>query len=142
MLLSNSLQYALRMMAVSVTTYDSPTLRADELAKLANVPKAYASKILKKLTIAKILTGNKGHGGGYRLARSPSKIFLIDIIEAIEGDIKPRSCVFDFRRCSDIHPCVLHFRWKKLNTEFQNWARNTSLQDIKNDQGKLFPKNM
>jgi hypothetical protein len=28
---------------------------------------------------------------------------------------------------------VLHHRWDQLNTQFQDWARNTSLEDIRQD---------
>ncbi|EQC48726.1 transcriptional regulator [Bacteriovorax sp. BSW11_IV] len=62
------------------------------LAKFHGVPKEYLSKALQCLAAAELIEGTLGPRGGYRIARSPSKISLLDIVEAIEGTKKSFNC--------------------------------------------------
>ncbi len=133
MLLSQSTEYALRIAAYLVLNMRRGPFRAREVAKEARIPVHYSSKILRKLVTAKILKGTRGHGGGFEIAQSPSTIRFIDIFEAMEGEIAPKRCVFGLSICSNKAPCMLHHRWKELNENFQDWARNTTLADVLRD---------
>ena len=48
----------------------------------------YLRKIMRKLVLAGLVTSIPGNNGGFRLAKDPSKISLLDIVEASEGTIK------------------------------------------------------
>lgn len=56
-----------------------------ELADVAGVPSNYLAKVLQSLAAAALITGRRGIGGGYRLARAPADITLVEIIRAIGG---------------------------------------------------------
>ena len=133
MLISRSLEYALRLAAVLALMPEGSSLRADELAEKASVPRAYVSKILTRLSRAKILTGIKGHGGGFALSRDPAEISMREIFAAIEGATHEGRCVFAFRRCNEQEPCVLHHRWQALQSLFSNWADSTTLAHLRRD---------
>ncbi|MEL7197613.1 MAG: Rrf2 family transcriptional regulator [Pseudomonadota bacterium] len=78
-------------------------LSVDVLAELFEVPSAYLSKQMQLLRRAGIVESVRGKGGGYRLARTPDEITLLDIVLAIEGP----SPAF---RCTEIRqngPCGL-----------------------------------
>jgi len=108
-------------------------LSSKHIGKQINVPQAYLSKILRRMVAGGLLESNKGHGGGFKLSRPPNKIKLIDVFAAMEQDIAPKRCVFGLAVCSSANPCVLHHRWDALNSQFQDWSRNTSLEDIRQD---------
>ncbi|MEU5848132.1 RrF2 family transcriptional regulator [Saccharopolyspora shandongensis] len=59
-----------------------PTAR---LAAQFDLPPAYLNKRLQALVRAEILTSTPGARGGFRLARPPAKITLMDVVAAIEG---------------------------------------------------------
>jgi Rrf2 family protein len=61
-------------------------LPARRLAEFHGLPQAYLSKILKLLTRADVLRAVPGTGGGYRLARDPERITVLDILTAVQGD--------------------------------------------------------
>lgn len=63
------------------------TLSTSSLAKIHDLPKAYLSKTLQALARAGIIVGLHGTHGGYRLAREPHSINLLEIVQAIEGEI-------------------------------------------------------
>lgn len=133
MLLSQSAEYALRVMAFLAIQANKHPLRAKDISARANIPVSYSSKILRSMVKAKLLIAEKGHGGGFVIARPPNRIKFIDIFEAIEGQIEPRRCVFGLGTCSAANPCPLHPRWSELNEAFQKWARKTTLADIDAD---------
>lgn len=79
------------------------TLPGAALAEYHGVPESYLLKHLKALTAAGILDSVTGPSGGYRLARPPADISLLDIVEAVEG----KEPAF---RCTEIRqrgPCSL-----------------------------------
>lgn len=139
MIFSRTTEYAFRVMAYIASRDSSLPLRAKDLATEVNVPVSYTSKILSRMSSAGLLQGAKGHGGGFVLSRPINRIRFLDIFEAIEGKLEARRCVFGLKRCSNVSPCILHFRWSQLNEAFQKWARETSLADVKADADKLGP---
>ena len=54
-----------------------------ELAAQTQVPVNYLAKVLQQLAGAGLISGRRGVGGGYKLARPASQIEMIEIIESI-----------------------------------------------------------
>ena len=125
-----TVEYALRAMALLVRQEPDERMRADEIARATNVPKPYLSKILRKLVLAGLLDATKGHGGGFRLARSPDTLVLADVFEAVGYDMHAERCVFGWARCSDDHPCPLHHAWFDLKNRLRDWSETTPLRPI------------
>ncbi|MGK9476833.1 RrF2 family transcriptional regulator [Melioribacter sp. OK-6-Me] len=104
---------------------------AEEISKELKVPKEFVSKVLQTLTYKGIVGSKKGKNGGFYLAKSPSNIYLIDIIEAIDGDKIFKSCVLGFPGCSDENPCPVHDKWGKLRDEAYKMFTKESLAQLK-----------
>ncbi|RKN42988.1 RrF2 family transcriptional regulator [Streptomyces hoynatensis] len=60
-------------------------MTAARLAAFYDLPAAYLNKQLQALARAGILTSTPGPRGGFRLARAPERITLLDVVTAIEG---------------------------------------------------------
>lgn len=60
-------------------------LPAARLAEFHGVPPTYLAKQLQQLSAAGIVTSSRGRRGGYRLARSPADVSLLDIVLAVDG---------------------------------------------------------
>ena len=45
-------------------------------------------KVLRPLVTARVLLSMPGPNGGYSLARTPSKISILEIVEAVDGPIR------------------------------------------------------
>jgi Rrf2 family protein len=69
---------------LNLSWLDSP-VPAGALAAFYELPPAYLNKQLQALVRAGILTSVPGPRGGFRLARDPDAISLLDIVAAIEG---------------------------------------------------------
>jgi Rrf2 family protein len=55
------------------------------IAKQYNANLEYLLKIMLELVRANILRSKRGPHGGYSLARSPKKITMLEVLEAVEG---------------------------------------------------------
>jgi len=74
---------------------DEEPLPMAKLAAWFDLPAAYLNKRLQALVRADILNSTPGARGGFRLARPPERITLMDVVAAIEGPD-------DLFRCTEI----------------------------------------
>ncbi len=105
-------------------------LTAKELARLTLVPSPYLSKILRRLVAAELLASQKGHGGGFVLARPAASIRISDILDAVDELPNEERCAFGWGDCDAAHPCPLHPAWSRLNDALRDWATSTTLQNV------------
>lgn len=75
----------------------------DTVAESECIPRDFLAKILKDLTRAEILRSYQGVHGGYTLAKSPSQISLLDILEAMDGPVGLDLCVREEDGCDKTH---------------------------------------
>jgi Rrf2 family protein len=104
---------------------------ASEVSKELKVPKEYVSKVMQILTDSGIIGSKKGKNGGFYLAKSPSNIKLIDIVEAIDGLEIFNNCVLGFPGCSNENPCPVHDKWGKLRDEAYKMLSSETLEQLK-----------
>ena len=63
-------------------------MQMKEISSNANIPQNYLEQLLSKLRRAQLVKSIRGAKGGYILAREPEEIKVVDILIALEGDIK------------------------------------------------------
>jgi len=90
----------------------------------------YLEQIIIPLRINKLVKSVRGAGGGYILSRQPSKINLMEIIEAMEGPISLVDCVDDSDYCHRIPICAAHEIWKEASFRLREFFKKTTLQDL------------
>ena len=120
MILSRTAEYALRIMTSVALSQGARALRSKEIAASISCPAHYVSKVLRKLVKAGLLRAEKGHGGGFLLAKPADKILFIDVIEVVQGPSKNKHCIFGWRECDPDNPCILHHRWNSVSNSFQH----------------------
>ncbi len=130
MILNQTAEYALRAMAVLAAVSPSERLSSADLARRANLPTHYVSKVMRRLVLARLVTSQRGHGGGFALAREPSGIRIIDVLEAVEFQPAEGQCAFGVGECNPSSPCALHPAYASLHATFLRWARETMLVDM------------
>ena len=130
MYLSRSAEYALRTMTYLARLKPIGRVTARDLAQATDVPGPYLSKIMRRLTAAGLLTSQKGHHGGFRLAKPPSEVRFIDILQAVEFDPTEDHCLFGWEDCGLDDPCPLHSEWSDLMELIEVWARTRTLNDV------------
>ena len=84
--MSEGVEWVLHACTVLATLPTDQALPAAKLAELHDVPPTYLAKHLQATTAAGITRSVAGPRGGYRLARPPAEITLLDIVLAVDGD--------------------------------------------------------
>lgn len=90
--MSEGVEWALHCCTLLAVVPEGTALPATRLAEFHGVPGAYLAKHLQALAAAGILESVPGRRGGYRLARRPADIPLIDVVDAVEGDESAFRC--------------------------------------------------
>jgi len=90
--LSHKLEYACRVLAQLGRSHGQNKLAHIEvLASAESIPANYLVQILNELRGAGLIVSKRGKQGGYALARAPEKINLIDIVQAVDGELLERN---------------------------------------------------
>ena len=62
-------------------------VRVQTIGERQRIPYRFLEQIFQRLRKADLVSGKRGPGGGYVLARRPEEISLRDVVEAIEGPL-------------------------------------------------------
>lgn len=93
---------------------------AGDIAEKYGISANHLAKVLQQLSRAGIVVAVRGVGGGYRLARSPREITLLDIAEIFEGSLDISACVLsdESEPCGQASAC----RVKRVFDEIEQQA--------------------
>jgi Rrf2 family protein len=86
MRMSEGVEWVLHACTILATLPSDQALPAAKLAELHDVPPAYLAKHLQATTAAGITRSVAGPRGGYRLAKPPAEITLLDVVLAVDGE--------------------------------------------------------
>jgi len=130
---SESTKHAIQAMIYLSLHRDKPIL-VRTISEYYSIPLFYLAKIIQILVKHNLVISTKGRGGGVRLKKSPKKIFVSNVVEAIEGkNIGKEQCVYGLDVCSDSVPCPIHKTWKKLKPEIVDVLINQNFETLSND---------
>ena len=91
MKLSIKVQYALQAVLTLALNYESGAVQIHDIARSGQIPVRFLEQLLLAMKKAGLLSSYRGMKGGYYLAKHPSEISLLDIIETLEGPIEMAS---------------------------------------------------
>lgn len=94
------------------------------------VPQTFASQILADLVRAGLATSKAGRDGGYRLARSPSEISVLEVIEAAEGRLRAERCALGDGPCRWEAVCPLHETWSQATATLRELLSRATLAEM------------
>lgn len=101
-----------------------------DIAESQQISEKYISRLIIELKRAGMVKSIRGAKGGYRLARFPKYLTVLDIVEVMEGPINIVDCVQDPDACARISGCATRKMWAKLNEEIRQSLAKITLQDI------------
>ncbi len=90
--MSEGVEWVLHSCTVLATLPTGQALPAAKLAELHELAPAYLAKHLQATAAAGIVESVPGPRGGYRLARPPAEISLLDVVQAVDGDATAFRC--------------------------------------------------
>jgi Rrf2 family protein len=105
-----------------------------EIARTMDIPDQYLGKIAQQLARAGIIEIVQGARGGYRLLTSPEKLTMLDVVEAVIGEIYLNDCVQRPDSCERIPSCAIHLVWQRARDQLRETLREANFASILAEQ--------
>jgi len=102
------------------------------IAEEMNIPAQFLHKVMPRLVKAGLVRSRRGARGGYRLAKDPSEISLLDIIEAIDGPVFINRCLVDKDDCVLHLECAIRPVFARAQAALRHVLREHRLSDVLN----------
>ena len=134
MQITRQADYAVRAVLELATNGSKDRLTAEEIAERRAIPLAFLSKTLGRLAEVGIVATRRGVKGGVELGRSPTRITLLEVVEAIDGPIALNQCVLDEDSCRWSDTCPVHGIWCQLQHQMRDQLQAMSFSDILNGE--------
>lgn len=100
--------YAVRAMLALARAPGDRRTSVPRIAEEMEIPVRFLPQVMGDLVAAGLVEATTGRSGGYRLARPADAITLLDVVDAVEGDSRRRSCVLRSGPCGLDGHCDVH----------------------------------
>lgn len=133
MKISAKARYSLRILldiALNETP-DHPRLMK-EICEAQGLPEKFTSRLVIPLREQGMIHSLRGKSGGFRLAKSPTDITLLAILEAIQGPIALVDCITSRKGCARTAACPAQLIWADVNTAVRNALAAITLETVIN----------
>jgi len=104
-----------------------------EIAREMNIPDQFLSKIAQQLARNGIIEIYQGPKGGLKLLKSPEKISLLEVIEAVIGEIFLNDCILNPTTCGRSPTCKVHAIWDKARNQLREMLREADIASLADD---------
>lgn len=103
-----------------------------EIARRQEISLSYLEQLFSKLRRGDLVSSIRGPGGGYKLARPASELWIADIVLAVDEPLRATRCKGDpAEGCmSDKSRCLTHDLWDELGNQIYLFLRSVSLEDV------------
>ena len=134
MKISTRVEYGLIALTdIAINCEDGNTVSSADIAQRQNISQKYLEQIIMGLRQGGFVRGHKGSRGGYMLSRPAGKIYLSEILNALDNSILADVRDEDDEGGSDIRTSVDSCVWNKLNGYLRTFTGNLTLADLINE---------
>lgn len=127
--ISRETDYAARVLLHLTLQGEGERCTAQQIAQQRLIPRALVRRVVTRLAAANLVVTTRGNEGGISLARPPSEISLLEVVEAMEGPLALNQCVVEPGICPLVPTCNVHVAWLHARDVIR-----THLQGITFDQ--------
>ena len=126
------------MLELAINGGKKPVSRAD-ISGRQEISLSYLEQLFAKLRREQLVTSARGPGGGYRLARSGTEIFVAQIIDAVDESVDVTNCQGK-GNCHQGETCLTHHLWEDLSGQIHDFLSQISLGDLMEGRGQRVNK--
>lgn len=90
---------------------------------------SYLEQLFSKLRKSSLVNSIRGPGGGYILNREADRIFIAQIIDAVNESVDTTKCQ-GAGNCQDGEICLTHYLWSDLSQQIHHFLEGISLADL------------
>jgi len=116
------------MLDIALHAQDGPVSLSD-ISGRQNISLSYLEQLFSKLRRNDLVASVRGPGGGYRLNRGLEKIFVAEIVDAVNESVDATECGGK-GDCQEGLTCLTHHLWQDLSAQIHNFLSSISLQSL------------
>jgi Rrf2 family protein len=110
-----------------------------QIAAAMDIPGPFLGKIAQQLARAGYIEILQGARGGLKLVVAPEKVTLLDVVEAVIGEIFLNDCILRPNSCNRSNSCAAHRVWHKARNQLRDTLREATFADLLEEQGCTNP---
>jgi Rrf2 family iron-sulfur cluster assembly transcriptional regulator len=129
MRLSTKGRYAVTAMIDLALHNDMGPVALTDIADTQKISVSYLEQLFARLRKNGLVTGMRGPGGGYRLARPAAEITVAEIITAVDEPIDMTRCAGK-EDCQDGEKCLTHELWVDLSKQLYEFLHGITLGQV------------
>ncbi len=130
MRLSRAGEYAVRCVLYLAQRESGEVTPRWAVAQAMEIPEPFLAKIGQQLARAGILEILQGARGGFRLSRSPEKISLLEVVEAVMGELFLNDCLLRPESCARSSHCMVHKTWCKAREQLRQTLSEANFKSL------------
>ena len=130
MKMSTRTRYGMRAMVEVAAGYPDTPVSLRHVAEQQDISLKYLEQLMIKLKHSGLIRSVRGVHGGYILVRSPSEMYLKDIVVALEGSLQLVDCEAMADECTMYSDCVTRALWARMTAALSDILETTTLADL------------
>jgi Rrf2 family protein len=130
MRLTRAGEYAVRCVLYLASQGVGVLCARKEIARKMDIPDQFLGKIAQQLARAGAIEIVQGARGGYRLVVPPEELTLLEVVEAVIGEIFLNDCVLRPESCNRSHACAVHGIWTKAKDQLRQTLQEATFARI------------
>jgi Rrf2 family protein len=133
MILTSTTSYALRIL-IYMAQDKHLMVSASALHEILGIRRQYLRRLLTDLAKHGFIKSSRGRNGGFEFARDPGRIYIYEVIDAIEGFTSFEGCLLGVKDCKQSPRCAMHSIWADAKDMMIHTFRSTTLSALKKEQ--------
>lgn len=131
MLISTKGRYALRVLVDLAEHQGEGYVPLKEIARRQDISEKYLESIVKLLVKARMLSGVRGKGGGYKLTQPPERYTVEAILRLTEDSLAPVACLEEGAEpCARAAECRTLELWRGLGRLIREYLGGVTVADL------------
>ena len=128
-------EYGLRcLLQVAQLTVKDDLASLEDIAASEHITTDYAAKLLSILRQVNLVESVRGKSGGYKLTRSPEKIYLDEVIRSLSGELFETNSCQQFpgndSKCVHISCCSIRSVWFSISHILFSILKQITIKDL------------
>lgn len=135
MRLTRAGEYAVRCVLHLAAQGQGTLCARKDVADRMDIPDQFLGKIAQQLQRAGLIEIVQGARGGLRLIVPPSRVTLLDVVEAVIGEIFLNDCVLRPDTCDRSNACAAHVVWTKAKDQLRRTLQEATFAALLKQNG-------
>jgi Rrf2 family iron-sulfur cluster assembly transcriptional regulator len=121
------------MLDLAVHVDEGPISLAD-ISDRQGISLSYLEQLFAKLRRCELVQSVRGPGGGYRLSRAASDIYVAQIVDSVDENVDATRCS-GRADCQDGETCLTHELWSDLSAQIHQFLNAIDLASLIEKRG-------